>query len=79
MIEVPFNIDRHDAESHNPLSTWIQRHWNMPWLNYLLENTKGIETEHIYDPPTDQYRVTFKFNLDPKKETYYRIKYSNGV
>lgn len=78
MIEVPFNIDRHDAESHNPLSTWIQRNWNMPWLNYLLENTKGIETEHIYDPPTDQYRVTFKFNLDPKKETYYRIKYDTG-
>jgi hypothetical protein len=25
MIEVPFNIERHDAESHNPLSTWIQR------------------------------------------------------
>ena len=79
MIEVPFAIERHDAESHNPLSTWIQRNWDMPWLMYLLENTRGIETEKYYDPPTDQYRVTFKFNLDPKKETYYRIKYATQV
>jgi hypothetical protein len=75
MIEVPFNIERHDAENHNPLSTWIQRNWNMPWLMYLLENTSGIETEHYYDVPTDMYRVTFRFRMDPKKETYYRIKY----
>jgi len=77
MIEVPFNIDRHDAESSNPLSTWIQREWNMPWLNYLLEHTNGIETEQVYDAPTDMYRITFKFHLDPKKETYYRIKYGS--
>ena len=77
MIEVLFNIDRHDAESSNPLSQWIQREWGMPWLNYLLENTNGIETEQFYDPPTDQYHVTFKFNMDPKKETYYRIKYGS--
>lgn len=79
MIEVLFNVERHDAEGHNPLSTWIQRNWNMPWLNYLLENTDGIETEHYYDSPTDQYRVTFKFNLDPKKETFYRLKYDRGI
>jgi hypothetical protein len=75
MIEVPFSVERHDAESHNPLSTWIQRNWNMPWLNYLLENTSGIETEHYYDAATDMYRVNFKFKMDPKKETYYRLKY----
>lgn len=75
MIEVPFAIERHDAESHNPLSTWIQRNWDMPWLMYLLENNQGIETEHYYDAPIDMYTVTFKFNLDPKKETYYRLKY----
>ena len=79
MIEVPFDIERHDAESHNPLSTWIQRNWDMPWLMYLLENTSHIETEKYYDPPADQYRVTFKFNLDPKKETFYRIKYGSQV
>ena len=77
MIKVPFNIDRYDAESSNPLSTWIQRERGMPWLNYLLEHTNGIETEQYYDAPNDQYRVFFKFNLDPKKETFYRIKYGS--
>ena len=75
MIEVPFIIDRIDVNNSNPLSTWIQRNWNMPWLNYLLENNHGIQTEKFYDAPTDMYTVTFKFNMDPKKETYYRIKY----
>jgi hypothetical protein len=75
MIEVPFIIDRMDVNNSNPLSTWIQRNWNMPWLNYLLENNHGIQTEKFYDAPTDMYTVTFKFNMDPKKETYYRIKY----
>jgi hypothetical protein len=79
MIEVPFSIDRMDVNNSNPLSTWIQRNWNMPWLNYLLENNHGIETEKFYDPPTDMYHVTFKFKMDPKKETFYRIKYGDGL
>ena len=75
MIEVPFSIERHDAESSNPLSTWIQRNWDMPWLNYLLEHNEGIETEKFYDAPVDMYTVIFKFKLDPKKETYYHLKF----
>jgi len=42
MIEVPFNIERHDSKGHNPLSMWIQRKWNMPWLNYLT----GTQSRH---------------------------------
>lgn len=76
MIEVPFDIERHDAESHNPLSTWIQRNWDMPWLMYLLKHTKSIETEHFYDAPRDMYEVRFRFYLDPKQETYYRLKFN---
>jgi hypothetical protein len=79
MIEVPFLVERHDVKGHNPLSTWIQRNWHMPWLEYLLENNQGIETEKFYDPPTDMYTVTFKFKMDPKKETFYRIKYGDGL
>jgi hypothetical protein len=75
MIEVPFNIDRMEVINSNPLSTWIQREWGMPWLNYLLENNLGIETEKQYDAPRDMYHVTFRFKLDPQKETYYRLKY----
>lgn len=75
MIEVPFMVDRMDVNNSNPLSTWIQREWNMPWLNYLLENNHGIETEMHYDPPVDMYEVKFQFKMDPKKETFYRLKY----
>jgi len=75
MIKVPFKIDRLDVTNSNPLSTWIQRNWDMPWLNYLLENNQGIETEKFYDALTDMYEVTFKFKMDPKKETFYRLKY----
>lgn len=75
MIEVPFKVEAYDVHNANPLSTWIQRNWNMPWLNYLLENNQGIETVKFYDAPTHSYTVTFKFKMDPKKETYYRIKY----
>jgi len=77
MIEVPFDIERHDAEGHNPLSTWIQRKWNMPWLNYLLENNQGIETVKFYNPPTDQYTVKFRSKMDPKHEIYYHLKFSH--
>ena len=77
MIEVPFDIERHDAEGHNPLSMWIQRNWDMPWLNYLLENNQGIETVKFYNPPTDQYTVKFRSKMDPKHEIYYHLKFSH--
>jgi hypothetical protein len=79
MIEVPFKVDAYEVKNTNPLSTWIQRNWDMPWLNYLLENNQGIETEKFYDPPTHMYTVFFKFKMDPKKETYYRLKYGYGI
>jgi len=75
MIEVPFMIDATEADNSNPLSTWIQHNWDMPWLNYLLEHNHGIETEKFYDAPRDMYEVRFRFKLDPQKETYYRLKY----
>ncbi len=78
MIKVPFKVEVYEVENANPLSTWIQRNWDMPWLNYLLKNNQGIETDKFYDAPTHSYTVTFKFIMDPKKETYYRIKYGHG-
>jgi hypothetical protein len=77
MIEVPWIMTAEEAENTNPLSHWIQRHWNMPWLNYLLEHNEGIETEKFYNAPSHMYEVKFKFKMDPKKETYYRIKYGS--
>jgi hypothetical protein len=77
MIEVAWIMTADEAENTNPLSHWIQRNWNMPWLNYLLENNEGIETEKFYNAPSHMYEVKFKFKMDPKKETYYRIKYGS--
>ena len=79
MIEVTFKVEGYEVENTNPLSTWIQRNWDMPWLNYLLENNQGIETVKFYDPPTHMYEVKFRFKMDPKKETFYRIKYGDGL
>jgi hypothetical protein len=75
MIEVPFRVEVYEVHNTNPLSTWIQRDWNMPWLTYLLENNQGIDTEELYDAPTHSYTVIFKFKMDPKKETFYYLKY----
>ena len=77
MIAVSFTIPSREVKNYNPLSTWIQRSWHLPWLNYLLANNQGIETEQWYNHPNDTYTVIFKFNIEPEKETFYRIKFSN--
>ena len=76
LIEVPFVVPVEDAETIDPLSSWIQRDWNMPWLNYLLEHNQGIETEKIYDPAGHMYTVRFYFHLTPEEETMYRLRFS---
>jgi hypothetical protein len=47
----------------------------MPWLTYLIQNATNISSEKYYKAVEHQYVVDFQFELDPKKETYYRIKY----
>jgi hypothetical protein len=47
----------------------------MPWLTYLLENAIKITSVKHFKANTYEYVVDFQFELDPKKETYYRIKY----
>lgn len=51
----------------------------MPWLDYLYNNCTGMKIREIYDPKPYQTIVTYEFDLDPKKETYYRMKYGNGL
>ena len=84
MIEVPFMVPaedviryghRHDAS----LTAFIQQFHGMPWLMYLLENAKRVDKIKYYDAGPDMYQVNFQFHLDPKKETFYRIKYGNGI
>ena len=75
MIEVPWMLERQDCEDDNALQNFLQRNWGMPWLEYLTEHSTNVEVDKNYNPATMMYIVTFKFDLDPKKETYYRIKY----
>lgn len=79
MIEVPWMLERRDCENDNALQNFLQRNWGMPWLEYLTEHTTNVEVDKHYNPATMMYIVTFKFDLDPKKETYYRIKYGSQV
>ena len=75
MIEVPWMLERQDCKNDNALQNFLQRNWGMPWLKYLTENSTDVKVDKYYDPATMMYNVTFKFELDPKKETFYRIKY----
>ena len=79
MIKVPFTIEAHEVNNSNEISHFLQRYRDMPWLTYLLENAISVESEKYLDAATFQYVVNFHFQLEPKKETYYRIKYGSEV
>ena len=79
MIKVPFTVEAHEVNNSNEISHFLQRYRDMPWLTYLLENAISVESEKYLDAATFQYVVNFHFQLEPKKETYYRIKYGSEV
>lgn len=51
----------------------------MPWLNYLYQNCKDMRLRKIHNANAFLNTVIYEFDLDPKKETYYRMKYGNGL
>jgi hypothetical protein len=77
MIKVPFTAAVHEVKESNSISHFLQRYQGMPWLTYLIENATKIESVKHYHPVTHQYVVDFLFHLDPKKETYYYLKFSS--
>jgi hypothetical protein len=79
MIKVPFTVDSFYDVKSNDISMFLQQYRGMPWLTYLLENATNVTSVKHFKADTYQYIVDFQFELDPKKETYYRIKYGNGV
>jgi hypothetical protein len=49
----------------------------MPWFVYLLENAVKIKSGcKVYKPAAHTYKTALNFYLDPKKATWYRIKYA---
>lgn len=79
MIKVPFTVEAHDIKNSNDISVFLQRYQGMPWLTYLLENATKVDSVKYFKAETYEYVVDFQFELDPKKETFYRIKYGNGT
>ena len=78
MIKVPFTVEAHEVNNSNEISHFLQRYRGMPWLTYLLDNAINVESEKYYKADTYEYVVNFHFQLEPKKETYYRLKYDTG-
>ena len=75
MIKVAFRIEPHE-NVYAHIRQWAS---NMPWLEYLQTNCTDLSIESVYHPGPYQNEVIFRFELPPKKETFYRMKYSNGL
>ena len=76
MIKVTFTVEpTYDVKNSNDISMFLQQYQGMPWLTYLLENTTQVTSVKHFKADTYQYIVDFQFELDPIKETYYRLKY----
>jgi len=75
LIPVEFRIEPYeDVYAH--LRQWAG---TMPWLQYLCNNCTDMKIRKEYDPGPYQSIVTYEFELPPKKETFYRMKYGNGL
>lgn len=75
MIPVEFRLEPGE-NVYDHLPQWAGL---MPWLDYLCVNRLDMVVRHIYDPAPHQTIVVLEFELEPKKETYYRLKYGNGT
>lgn len=75
MIPVEFRLEPRDDPQQQ--LDYHQRH--MPWLQYLCDNCIDMNIREIYDAGPHQKIITYEFELSLKKETFYRLKYSNGL
>lgn len=76
MIEVTFRFDPIDCHTRETVMMALDSFYYMDWLTYLKKHAIKIEFEEPrYLPATHMYNVTFEFYLDPKHETFYRLKY----
>jgi hypothetical protein len=75
MIKVAFRIEPHE-DVYDHLKQWAG---TMPWLEYLQTNCTDLSIESVYHPAPHLNEIVFRFDLPPKKETYYRLKYGDGT
>ena len=75
MIKVAFRIDPGE-DIYSYLEQWAD---TMPWLEYLRTNYTDLSIDSIYHPAPHLNEIVFRFELPPKKDTYYRLKYGDGT
>lgn len=84
MIIVPFDTEPHNMATHKQLtSKELNRvldnaYKTMEWFRYLSDHATKVEVvDTIYKPPEHLTTTVFGFHLEPKHETYYRLKYES--
>lgn len=71
MIEVPFTID----VNYTP-DKFLEEHIEFfPWLDFLYKNKKHLFVTSQYEPGPHWFLVHYRFYLDPKLETFYRLRF----
>jgi len=84
MIKVPFDTENYDIVRHRNLprkelnDVLDNAYKTMEWFRYLSDHAVKVEiVDTIYRPPEHITTTVFGFHLDPKHETYYRLKYDS--
>ena len=84
MIKVPFDTPSYDVANHRNLThkelndVLDNAYKKMEWFRYLADHALKVEiVDTIYRPPEHITITVFGFHLDPKHETYYRLKYGS--
>jgi len=84
MIKVPFDTPSYDIVKHRNLThkelndVLDNAYKTMEWFRYLSDHALKVEiVDTIYRPPEHLTTTVFGFHLDPKHETYYRLKYGS--
>ena len=73
MIKVSFEL----TKNIDPYDSLYAGAAVMPWLKYLVDNSIDlqVETNNIPQAHESRVEVIYKFDLPPKKETLYRMKF----
>jgi hypothetical protein len=73
MIDVPFYVD----VRYTPNEFLKEHILFFPWLDFLYKNRKHLFITSRYDPGPHWFVVNYRFYLDEKIETFYKLKYSH--
>lgn len=73
MIDVPFSV----GPETTPERFLVEHLDFFDWLKFLYDHKKHLFITSRYEPAPHWYIVNYRFYLDPKFETLYRLKFSH--